>query len=463
MSFFDRARLKAVEWIGRSLGAGVFPHYGPRPHEHPYTDVFFSDWPGQRCIIPLDASAFDFSSSSLVMAPVNYLARALSQPTPTVEEREGDNWEAVEMHPMLDLLARPNRYYAGERMLWSFSYSWVTTGNVFWFKTRDARGQVVELWPLDSTAISAKYSEDGTEYLAYYEYTVNGTPHRIEPDDVVHFRHGTDPSDNRMGLSPMRACMNELYADREASLYSASIMKNGGGVPFAVSPKESPHPKGLDAAKLKAEIVAAMQGPGFQPLVINRPVDFHDFVFNPEQVGAAQAHRLPEERVAAVLGIPAVVLGFGAGLDRATYSNFEQARRIAWEDCIVPTLNYIGSELREQLLPEFETNNKNFWCGWDYTDVPGLREDLTALYSREVLAYDKGVKKRSEARTDLGLQSGPEDDIYKAAPAGGFGFGGFHAPDFKQGALWDDEEIVHYFRELAPDKYHGLITAREAK
>jgi HK97 family phage portal protein len=460
MNFLDRVRLKAVEWLQPTAGPSGLPVIGPRPSEHPYADVFFADWPGQRSIIPLDYGSFDFTASSLVMAPVNALGKALGQPTPTVEEHDGEEWETLDIHPVLDLLARPNSNYTYRRLMWEFSWSWIVTGNVFWFKTRDKSGRVVELWPLDSTAMEPKYPQDGAEYLSYYEYTVNGSPHRIEVADVVHFRHGTDPRERRMGLAPIRACLPEIAADREASIYSATIMKQGGGVPFAVSPKESPHPQGLDAAKLKEEIVAAMHGPGFQPLVINRPVEFHDFVFNPSEVGSSSAHTLAEERICAVLNIPPVVLNFGAGLSRSTYSNYEQARRIAWEDGYVPTLDIIADELREQLLKDFEPNNTKFWMEFDYSRVPGMREDLTAIYQRETLAYEKGVKKRSEARAPLGLQSDEEDEIYKAAPSGGFGFASLRPTATKQGDLWDDAEIVRFYRELAPEQYDGLITAR---
>jgi HK97 family phage portal protein len=464
MSFLDRVRLKAVQWLSGVDPSSQLATLGPRPWETYGAKVFFSDWPAQNCIIPVDTAAIDFTASSLVMAPVNFLAKSLALPPPVVEQREGDEWEPLAEHPMLDLLARPNQFYSGELLLWSFAYSWIVAGNVFWFKSRDSRGQVRELWPLDATAMTPKYPDDGTEFLSYYEYSVKGKPERIAVEDVVHFRNGIDPRETRMGLAPIRACLAEIAADREASIYSAAILKQGGGVPFAVSPKDSPHPKGLDAAKLKEEIVAAMHGPGFQPLVINRPVEFHDFVFNPEQIGVGSAHRLPEERISAVLGIPAVVLGFGAGLDRATYSNFEQARRIAWEQCLVPTLNYMAAELREQLLIEFEPNNKEFWVAYDYEEVPGLREDQTMAYQREVLAWDKGLKKRSEARASLGLMSDEEDEIYKAAPSQpGFGFGGLSRAERKAFGLWDDQEIARYFRDLAPERYDSLIAAEVRK
>jgi hypothetical protein len=311
----------------------------------------------------------------------------------------------------------------------------------------------------------------------------------------------------------VRACLDELLADREAARYSKYMLGNRGGVPFAVCPRgDGSLPSSLDQAALKADILAQFAGNGaFQPLVINRPVDFHDFHYSPEELNVSGTTQKAEARFCAVIGISPMVLDLPVGLEHSTYSNKESALRAAWTDLVVPTMNYIAGELREQLLGEFYVVTEDLWVAFDYSEVKALLEDENAMYARATMAYEKGWLKRSDVRAQAGFTSEPEDDIYKPLPAEeaqdprhalarddyqaglitvnearamvdypalpegnelrvpqelhlaaddppDVGPGG-KALAIKRLDVWDDREIAEYFRKLAPEKYDGLITA----
>jgi hypothetical protein len=74
------------------------------------------------------------------------------------------------------------------------------------------------------------------------------------------------------------------------------------------------------------------------------------FGFSPEQLLLRELRRIPEERVTAVLGVPAIVAGLGAGLDRSTFTNMAEAREAAYESGIIPTQRIIAEDIRFQLL-----------------------------------------------------------------------------------------------------------------
>ena len=67
-----------------------------------------------------------------------------------------------------------------------------------------------------------------------------------------------------------------------------------------------------------------------------------------------ELRRLPEERVAAVMGVPAVLAGLGAGLNSATYNNTRELREYFTEQKLVPLWRTVADELTYQLLPEFD-------------------------------------------------------------------------------------------------------------
>jgi hypothetical protein len=54
-----------------------------------------------------------------------------------------------------------------------------------------------------------------------------------------------------------------------------------------------------------------------------------------------------------VLGIPAVVVGLGAGLERSTFTNMAEAREAAYESGLIPAQKILGEDIRFQLLPLF--------------------------------------------------------------------------------------------------------------
>ena len=125
--------------------------------------------------------------------------------------------------------------------------------------------------------------------------------------------------------------------------------------------------------------------------------------------------RLPEETIASLTGLPAIVLQFGAGLERATYSNYAEARTAAYESVIVPLWKYIAAEITHQLLPDFDKSEK-LEAGYNMSEVRALQEDENKLYMRVGAGYRTGIMKRSEARSKIGLPTMPEDDVYFCEP-----------------------------------------------
>jgi HK97 family phage portal protein len=437
-----------------------------------HAEIFWPNWPDEWTQVWFDRGAA-YERSSLVMSAVNWLRRQLCDAPPKLEHLEGEVWVTVPDHPYLDILDAPNPEMSGEDLFKDFAYWWITNGNVYWYKQRDRAGRLLALFPLASDQVRP-YTQPGSgDFITYYECDVDENravlaPRRVPPSDMIHFRFALDPHDRRVSINPLAAVTAELLADEQAILYQSAIMKNFGVPPFLVSPKpEASGSYNLKAEEMKREVMQSQQGSRRgTPMVFNRPVDLTAFGFSPDQMSVDKSRRLPEERVAAVLGIPGLVLQFGSFLDRATYSNMESAIQLAWNGFVIPTYRDISSTFRRSLMPEYVLDPMDWWPGFDYAASPAMAEDIDALYQRNTLAYDKGWLKRGEARAAAGLEvSEAEDDIYKAAPSGGgFGFGSSSEGERKQFLLdspWDDPEIAEYYRRLAPPEYSSLITARE--
>jgi len=54
--------------------------------------------------------------------------------------------------------------------------------------------------------------------------------------------------------------------------------------------------------------------------------------------------------VSAVLGVPAILAGLGAGLDAATYNNTRELREFFTEQKMIPLWSAVADELTHQII-----------------------------------------------------------------------------------------------------------------
>ena len=148
------------------------------------------------------------------------------------------------------------------------------------------------------------------------------------------------------------------------------------------------------------------------PMVLSGAMNVEVVSFSPDQMKLAELRRIPEERVAAVLGVPAVLAGLGAGLDAATFNNTKELREFFTESKLVPMWTMVAQEMTHQLLrPEFNGND-NQYCEFDVGNVRALADDKDNLYKRMNTAVQGGWVTIGEARKVVGLEADDRHDVY---------------------------------------------------
>ena len=365
----------------------------------------------------------ELTDSSAVMTCLQWILRVWPEsPLAVFQDNEEGKPSVLPRHPLSELVANPSPDYSSGVLWMGTLLSWFLDGNAYWYLVRNSFREPVQIRYLPHTTMRPKWPDDGSEFISHYEYNIEGRIYRIPKEDVIHFRYGFDPRDQRLGLSPLRAVLREVFTDNEAALYSAVILKNMGAVPALISPdptvfKESSAVISRERAEeMKDQWQRRSTGDERgKPMVHSVPVKVQggqDFAFSPEQLAIREVRKIPEERVSAAFGIPAVVVGLGAGLDRSTYNNVKEAREQAYESCIIPTQTLFAQELDRRLLPEWSTDNR-VSTGFDRSRVTVLAEDHDQKAKRAVMVYEKGLATRGEARTMADLKDrGAEDDVY---------------------------------------------------
>lgn len=393
---------KAVQFSQQTWGQSVWLWAGGN---HPNSNLDFGSLAG------------DFTQSSLVMAAVNWVGRALPEAKPRVVEEGKDGKESpIADHSILPLLRRPNPYYSGSTLAKAIALSWVLSGNVYLAKRRNPFGQVVELYWLPHWLVRPVRTSKDT-YLSYYEINVDGRwiPTRLE--DLIHLRDGIDPKDELRGLSPLGSLLREIFTDNGAAQYAAVVMQNMGIIPYVVSPTEDVE---VDVVKIKAELIRQTRGDeAGKPVVMSGPVRLEKVGITPAEMALDALRNVPEERLAGVIGIPGMVLGFGAAWARSTFSNYAQAVESAYEGYMVPLWRYLDEEYTHQLLlRDFEDEDSPRRIEHDLSKVRALQDDEDALHRRLGMDWTNGVATRGEVRGKLGYTVDEQRDNVFISRAG---------------------------------------------
>lgn len=365
-------------------------------------------------------SAFDYlkdvgdgTGSSTVMAPLLWIARTFPEAPVAMWRDDGGTEVQVSDHPLLRLLRRPNPFYSGPMLWMATLIDWFVDGNSYWLKIRDKGGRVAELWWCPTSTMEPKGTDD--VFITHYEYRPGNEAINIPVRDVVHFRFGLDGDDPRKGRAALKSVLREVFTDDEAANFTASLLRNMGVPGLMVSPDSENISTPADALATKAFIQEQFTGDRRGgAIVMTAATKVQQFGFSPEQLLLKELRRIPEERVTAVLGVPAIVAGLGAGLDRSTFSNFSEAREAAYEQTIIPTQKTLGEDIWFQLLPDFELQD-DIWLwrvGFDLANVRVLQPDQDKLVARLDVGIRGGWVMRSEGRRTMGWPVTAADDVY---------------------------------------------------
>ena len=351
--------------------------------------------------------------NSAVASTVFWMARNFSEaPLAVWDEDENGELSIDKDSPVTQLVRKPNPHYSGSLLWFSTMIEFVVSGNAYWVKERNADGTIKHLWWVPKSLITPiSHPNASDEFILGYKYAPGGDPMLLLPEDVVHIKYGLDPDDQRLGLGPLGSLIREIATDDQASNFTATLMRNSAVPGMMMTPE-----KGVTFDKQTRDEAKSRWNQSFGGdrqgglMVASGAMKVTPVGIDPQSLDLGRIRQIPEERVTAVLGIPASVVGLGTGLENATNNaTLSEHREQAWENCLIPIGRMIAEQIDDQLLDDFSEDQI---AGFDLRRVRTLQDDEDKKSTRIINQVKGGILKVSAAQAALGYPPDETQDGY---------------------------------------------------
>ena len=354
-----------------------------------------------------------WGKAPVVFACVLALADAVATAPIIVQRNMGSgDLEPDEDSDLQFLLNRPNPSMDQAEFLQAVTVISALSGFCVMEKERDRAGNILALWPLRSDWVRPI---PRSQSAPAWEYRVPGyrDPFILEPEDVIVHTHAPDPNMGYTGTAPMAVAFRELGIENAMTDFLKAFFDRGALPVYGIIPRQQiTNQEQADA--FRERVVGRYGGAlrSAEPLLLTGVEDVKRLGFDFDELAYPQLRSLSEVSICAAFRVPPILISIQAGLDKATYSNYSQARRSFYEDVIMSLWRRIDGALTRSLVSEFDVDG-TLSVEFDMADVPALKDDANALWQRATAALQAGGISLHTYQRLLGLDPHGEDVIYR--------------------------------------------------
>lgn len=367
----------------KGIGEQLAPYLQTQPIYHPATYRNFV--------------RYGYLGNELIYAGINLIVKVFAQAQLQVED---DDEEIIPNHPLRTLITKPtdNTY---EHTLWEWTLlDLFLAGNAFWEKVRSATGKVVRLQRLEPDRVGIIPSAE--RYVDRYVYEVGGIWYPIPEANVLHWKFHNpglgDPLDHYFGVPPMLAAWKSLQTDNQATDFTKVVLQNYAVPGVVIEAKQKVDDE--DAKEIKRRYREAVGGKKRGDVFVSQlGMEVKTVGMTLEQLAFDSIRGISETRLLMVLGGAPLVylLGTSAGMKRAIYNNYSEAREALADDVVGPLWNRIDDAITAFLLPEFD-QIRTHYAHFDTSMVIAFEERRMKRIETASTALTRGLMSRDEAR-----------------------------------------------------------------
>jgi HK97 family phage portal protein len=296
-------------------------------------------------------STKDFLQSFRASHLVHSCTKKIGEKMSTIEwelyQLRGLKARELEQHELLDLLAKPNPMMSGSQLFEITSIYLSLLGQCYWYKARDARGQVNELWLMRPDLTSIVPNNDGS--IAYYKFLLGGKETRYAAEDVIHFKE-PDPLSDYYGYGAVQAVMETIRADVYAKKWNTRFFYNSAR-PDAILTTEQKIGK-ADREEIREKWVQKYGGwdNAHRVAVLSHGLDYKQISVSQRDMDFANMRIANRDDILMALQVPKTVIGVTDDVNRA---NADAGIYVFLSETIKPKMDKITDFLNMKLVEEF--------------------------------------------------------------------------------------------------------------
>lgn len=360
----------------------------------------------------LNYASDGYALNAVIYAAISYKIRAITQAKARAYMGDPSNPELLPpTHPLSRLAIRPNPYMSWIEMQGLLECYLNIAGNAYlYIDRRNSRdGTPTALWPIrpdEMFIIPGEGDLKGYMYLpksgALYE---GGVPILIEDMIHVKFPNPMDPYEGLgYGLSPMSPLAQSADVDNSVTRF-LKLFFDRGAMPAGLLKYDIPLDKEM-VGEIKARWRQIYGGvDNWTDIgILDSGAEYQKLSQSFKDMGFTDIDERNESRIVGPFGVPAMLIGTRGGLDSATYSNMEEARRAFWEDTMMYEIRLFETEMQYHLLA-----GDGAYIMYDVSTVPALRQNMGPLVDTASKLWDMGVP-ANMALSAVGLKLPPIPD-----------------------------------------------------
>ena len=346
--------------------------------------------------------------AAIIYACVNKIFTTAAEAPLKIGYQSRNGWKEVPNHPLMPVLRHPNKYMSeNEFKQYMFMFLMLTGRSYVWeWRRSGGRGAISQLWPLPTSWVKVE-TGTGEEMITGYTVAQYGRNDiKIPPSDMTYLRF-PDPTNLVLGTGPLQAALRDLQVDQRREDYLIEMLTN---LKVPGLTLKSPKPIRDKQRKLLKERVAAAlglrRGGRGKEFILDAGMELE--LTNPlKDMDWPGVSSLSETRICSVFGVPPIIIGLRFGLQRSTYSNYEQALKAFYEGTMKPLWVHGADALTRGLLrAEGDTKHEIYF---DLSEISQLQEDLDKVLDRAIKALQGSLITRNRAREMIGEEPLSED------------------------------------------------------
>lgn len=326
-----------------------------------------------------------YAKNVIAYRAINLVAQSAASVPWALFSTRGKKRLKISSHKLLEILERPNPFFAGAEFFENIYAYKLISGNAFIQLVSAKDSLPRELHILRPDRVSIISNDNGA--VRGYLYKVNNKEKFFPVNqldgtsEILHIKN-FHPLDDLRGLSSIEAAAFSIDQHNQAAAWNKSLLENSARPSGALIVKNNgPYDGNLTEDqyfRIKEQLEDVFMGSknSGRPILIEGGLEWQEMSLSPKDMDFIEAKNSAARDIALSIGVPPQLLGIPGD---NTYSNMQEARLALWEETIIPLLDHLTDSLNHWLVPMFGSDLK---LEYDINNISGLSSRREKIWSR---------------------------------------------------------------------------------